>query len=201
MGTTLNPAVSRASTNRWLWHVSVYIVALVSGALATMLVLTLVADGLTLLTIDQGWMILALVLVALAVARDITRRTPVPYLTGTQVPEWLRHMVPASVAALAYGLQLGAGFLTKYTYSGHMAFVVMLPLLTVGQGLIACAVFGIAKSAPIWASMTREAYATAEVRITYRMRSRRGGDTALRIMNVALATAIVSYLAPKMTGG
>lgn len=201
MGLTLNPAVSGVSTRRWLLHVAVYVGAVALGASLVMVVLRGIKGGLDATIGPAAWPALALALIAVAVLRDLTERTPVPYL-NTQVPEWLRHMVPPAVTALAYGVHLGLGFLTKYTYSAHIAFLVVLPLLASWQqGVAVCCVFAVAKSTPVWASMTRERYATAEDRINYRMRSRRHGRRALRAGNVAFATIMAVLLAMNIIGG
>jgi hypothetical protein len=202
MGTTINPAVSGVGTRRWLLHIGVHIAAVALGASLLMALLRAAKSGLELALGTAAWPALAVTLIAVAVLRDVTERTPVPYLTGTQVPEWLRHMVPPTVTAAAYGLHLGLGFLTKYTYSTHMAFIVMLPLLaTWQQGVAVCWVYALAKSTPVWASMTREQYATAEERIMFRMRSRRHGRLALRAGNVAVATMAATFLVMNFLGG
>ena len=74
------------------------------------------------------WIGAGVVVVALAVARDLGVNAPVPY-RNVQVPQVLRYLLPPGLLAFTYGTQLGVGFLTRFTYSTHTALMVALPCL------------------------------------------------------------------------
>src|SRR5437667_9873225 len=95
MACTVNPAVSGASYRRWLLHVATFAVGVASGA---MLTYALVA-GAYMLVASSGargaWLFVLVPLLLVGVLRDLFgRRVRVPYRDNSQVPEWVRDMLP-----------------------------------------------------------------------------------------------------------
>src|ERR671923_1969913 len=97
MATTINPAVSGVGYRKWLYHVALYVVGVCSGALVTYALAHALYALVAALASPVAWLALALPLVALAVLRDLGVRTRIPYPERTQVPEWLRHVLPPAV--------------------------------------------------------------------------------------------------------
>lgn len=46
------------------------------------------------------------------------------------MPEWLREILPPTAVAATFGFMLGIGFLTLFTYSTQLAFVISLGYFT-----------------------------------------------------------------------
>jgi hypothetical protein len=126
--TTLNPTVSRVGYWHWLFHLLIYAVSLAIGASVAFMVIMVLASGADGVLGSNGWYAVAIPIVALAIGRDLGFRTPVPY-RNVQVPQVLRYLMPPSFLAVAYGTQLGTGFLTRYTYSSHTAAMLFLPFV------------------------------------------------------------------------
>jgi hypothetical protein len=196
MATTINPAVSGVSYRRWVFHVGLYALGVCLGALVTYAFTHVLYVAIGALVSPTAWLVLALPLVGLAALRDLGVQTPLPYPAQTQVPEWLRGVVPPSVTALAYGGQLGTGFLTRFTYSTHTAFVVVLATESstslVGFTVLA---FALAKSIVILTSLGGRSYSTFEERILRRHRTRLIGQKLLRTANAVVALAAASIFA------
>jgi len=124
MALTINPAVSGASYRRWSLHAGLFVVGVGLGAMVTYAVTRSLYQLLAIAT-PAAWLALALPLIALAALRDLGAQVPVPY-PARQVPEWLRRVLSPGWTAISYGSQLGTGFLTRYTYATHAAFVALL---------------------------------------------------------------------------
>ena len=124
MAFTINPAVSGASYRRWSLHAGLFVVGVGLGAMVTYAVARSVYRLLAIAA-PASWLEIALPLIALAALRDLGAQVPVPY-PARQVPEWLRHVLSPGWTAISYGSQLGTGFLTRYTYATHAAFVALL---------------------------------------------------------------------------
>jgi hypothetical protein len=125
MAMTINPAVSRVGYRRWLLHLTAFVLGVIVGSLTTYAVAHAAYRLLGLLW-PHAWLFVAFLAVGLAALRDLGVGAPVPYPHGRQVPEWLRRVLPPGPAAFLYGGELGAGFLTRFTYSTHTAFVALL---------------------------------------------------------------------------
>lgn len=187
MAMTINPAVSRVGYRRWTLHVGLFVTGAAGGALLTYAVAH-AAYRLLVTASPAAWLLVALPVVALAALRDLGVNAPVPYPRGRQVPAWLRRMVAPGVAALAYGVQLGAGFLTNFTYSTHTAFVALLAtqaqVSVVGVGVLA---FALCKSIVLFTSLAPR----SEHRFQERFQDRlpRHGRGVLRVVSAAFALA------------
>ena len=193
MGATVNPAVSGVGYGRWGLHAALYTLGVCCGAT---IVYAVAAAAYHLLGGSvRTWLILAIPLLGLVVLRDLGLRVRVPYREGVQVPEWVRQMLGAGSTAFAYGIHLGIGFLTRFTYSGHLAFVLVLPLLDwPGPVLAAVATFGIGKAVVVFTSVAGKTYPEYERRILFRYRRRTHGYTALRVANAGLAISLALVL-------
>lgn len=195
MALTINPAVSGVSYRRWVLHVGLFSVGVGFGALITYAV----ARGLYVALVaisPAAWLAVALPLVGLAVLRDLGLPVPVPY-PSWQVPEWLRRMLPPGPTAVAYGSQLGTGFLTRFTYSTHAAFVALLaPQSSPSVVAVAVLAFALSKTIVVVTSLAGASYPEAERRVLYRHRRR--GQRALRLANAALALAAAAVLATNL---
>lgn len=194
MATTINPTVSGTSYRRWLGHVGLFAMGVSIGAFLVFLASAAVL--LTLAAIDPRLSVAAAAtLIAIGVSRDLGLSSWVPYRDRTQVPEWLRKTVWPGFTALAYGSHLGLGFLTRFTYSTHLAFVVVLPFLTTFGGvLLAIGTYAAGKCIVILLSVAGRTYAEFEPRNLYRFRSRRYGWRALRLANAAIALLVAGAL-------
>ena len=192
MALTIHPAVSRVSNRRWAFHVGLFALGVAVGALGTYVVCHALFDLVARLS-PTVWLAVALPIVGLAALHDLGLHVPVPYPTRKQVPEWLRHIVAPGVAAAAYGAQLGTGFLTRFTYSTHAAFVALLAPQSPGP-LVAVSVlaFAASKAIVILASPTRGSYHEIEPRLLHRYRVR--GQTSLRLANACLAAGTAAVL-------
>ncbi len=192
MALTINPAVSRVSYRKWAVHVCLFVAGVGSGAFATYAIVRAIYALVTAIS-PVAWPAVAVPLVGLAVLRDLGLGVPVPYPSRRQVPEWLRSMVPPGVVATAFGAQLGTGFLTRFTYSTHTAFVALLAPqaspMVVGFAVLA---FAVSKGIVVVSSPAGRSYAEFEPRILRRHRLR--GQTTLRLVNGLLAAAAAAVL-------
>jgi hypothetical protein len=191
MAMTINPAVSRASYRRWLLHVALFALGVSGGALTTYFAtrgLYLLVSGVS----ASAWLLLAISVLVLAALRDLGAPAPVPYRNGKQVPEWLRRMLPTGAVATVYGAELGTGFLTRFTYSAHTAFAVMLAAQAhAGWIALAIAAFAAGKSIVLFTSVAPKGERKFQDRFERRLPSH--GFGVLRVGNAALtvATAII----------
>lgn len=192
MALTINPAVSRVRYRRWTFHVGLFAFGVASGAVITYAIARALYALIAAVS-PVAWLALALPLVGLAALRDVGLPAPIPYPSHRQVPEWLRRVLPPGMTAIAYGGQLGTGFLTRFTYSTHTAFVALLATQSspavVGTAVLA---FAVSKSIVVVSSPTGSSYAEFEQRILRRHRIR--GQTILRSANVALTLAVAVVL-------
>lgn len=192
MAWTINPAVSRVTRLKWSIHVGLFSIGVGVGALVTYAV----ARGLYVVSSSVStvaWLTLVIPVIGLAALRDVGAATPVPYPARRQVPEWFRRVLSPGLTAFAYGGQLGTGFLTRFTYSTHTAFVVLISTQSsafiVG---VAISVFAICKSIVVVSSWGGTSYAELERRLLVRHRPR--GHMPLRFANAALAAVAATVL-------
>lgn len=200
MGSTgLNPAVSGARYSRWLGHLAVYVAAVALGAAATAFVLVVLETGVDRVGGGKvAWLAVAAPLVILAIARDLGAHAPVPY-RNVQVPQVLRYLLSPTLLALAYGAQLGTGFLTRFTYSTHTAAILLLPLAIDNPGVVALTVAALAlgKGVVVAASagtISDQGPEGIDARLRWRPRG-------LRIMRAANAAVAALLLASCLTTG
>lgn len=192
MALTINPAVSRVTHRRWIVHLGLFILGIASGALLTYVVARGLHAAATAVT-PEAWVVIAVPVIALAGLRDLGFTAPVPYPARKQVPEWVRRVLPPGATAIAYGGQLGTGFLTRFTYSTHTAFVALLA--TQSSAVVvatAVVVFALSKSIVVASSLGGNSYSEFEARLLYRHRAR--GHLTLRLTNAALAAATAAVL-------
>jgi hypothetical protein len=196
MATTINPAVSGVSYRRWSFHVVLYTIGVAMGALLCYAVVYGLYSAITYSLPRWAWLAVAAPFLALVVLRDLGARVRVPYPERTQVPEWLRHVLPPALVALAYGGELGVGFLTRFTYSTHLAFVVALPLVGSARTVLALALlFALGKTIVVVTSLGGRSYGEFERRILLRQASSNSKQYVLRFANAALTTASIAVFA------
>jgi hypothetical protein len=192
MALTINPAVSRVSYRRWAFHVGLFAFGLSLGALATYAFARAVY-AVTDIVGPGAWLAVALPLLAVAAMRDLGFQAPVPYPARRQVPEWFRRISPPGLTAIVYGGQLGTGFLTRFTYSTHAAFVVLLATQSSAGVVIAgIGAFALSKCIVVASSPAGKSYPAFEERLFQRHRVR--GQTVLRLANAALTIAAAGVL-------
>lgn len=167
-----------------------YAVGVAAGASLALIVITTLALAVQAVAGRGLWAAIAAVVITLALLRDVGVNAPVPY-RAVQVPQVLRYLLRPSALAFAFGAQLGAGFLTRYTYSTHTAFVMALPLAlahtwvapmaisvyAVGKALVLVAAVGTSlDEGPV--SVARARWRTARLRL-------------LRYANVAVTASVL----------
>lgn len=107
-----------------------------AGSLLPLLTGVLAVAAATALSSEEGARIIVSGLVLLSVLRDLGVPVPLPY-RSKQVPEWLRDVASPGLTAGVFGFMLGAGFLTLFTYSTHLAVILALPFLKSGAEMAA----------------------------------------------------------------
>lgn len=145
MALTINPTVSGSRT-RFISHVGAFVTGVYVGALASALVVMALFFLLTT-GLPESWVVgLFLVAIAWGVLHDLGIPVRLPYRPG-QVPEWIRDALPQGAVAALFGVQLGAGFLTFFTYSTQLAMLLIIPFLGgLADILLVLGVFAIGKA-------------------------------------------------------
>jgi hypothetical protein len=189
MALTINPAVS-GTRKRWLSHsASFFLGALVGGLLALLVILAVFAS--LRLVLPRHWLAVTIALpIGWAVLHDLGVPLPLPY-RRQQVPEGLRGVLPTGGVAFVYGLQLGVGFLTFFTYSVQLAFLFALPFLDAGwQMFSAVGLFALGKTIVLAAAVG----APDVESIPNRFRSSRARVRILRLTTGATSAALVAIV-------
>jgi hypothetical protein len=137
MALTVNPAVSR-SRRQWGVHAALFALGTGVGCLLAAGVALAIVSLLDQLLTSAVLAIIAASLIVWAVLHDLGLPLPLPY-RQRQVPEWLRSALPAGAVAFLYGLMLGVGFLTLFTYSAQLSAFVAFPFLDTLWQVIAVA--------------------------------------------------------------
>lgn len=190
MAATINPAVSGSTLRRWAIHVAGFAVAVFVAATAIYAMLRVAFAIVAGLLGESAWLIPAGIVVALCVLRDLgVRQAPVPY-RDVQVPEWVRASMLPGVTSLIYGAHLGVGFLTRFTYSTHATFLLLLPYVENGLVAVAAlAAFAAGKTIILFVAVGHGPFHAFEDRYYARMRAPRYGLRALRWANAAASVA------------
>lgn len=127
MALTINPAVS-GTRKRWFIHIAAFFIGVWLGGLISLAVVIAVVGGLGSLLPRVALAACLLGVIFWAAAKDLGAPLWLPY-RQRQVPEWLRDALPPGAIAVLYGVMLGVGFLTLFTYSTQLAMLVALPLV------------------------------------------------------------------------
>lgn len=192
MATTISPAVSRVADRQWISYVGAHGFGVMVGASLAFVVLASFAAGTEAMGGLFLWALIGASVVLLAVMRDVGLNVPVPY-RNVQVPQVLRYLLPHSSLFAVYGVQLGLGFLTRYTYSTHTAVMVALPLVVASPLLVLGSIFALAvgKSLVLLAAVGTSA---DEGPFEGRggARTSAGGVRLMRYTNVLLAVALTA---------
>ncbi len=151
MAMTVNPAVSGTRRN-WFGHSLAFLVGAFLGAVASITAVYVLERLVALAIGDQALALVVAGVIGLAVLADLGFPIPLPY-RKQQVPEHFRDIFPPSVVASFFGFMLGVGFLTLFTYSIQLAFLLAVPLAGgPGWGLAAAAAFAAGKTVVLGAA-------------------------------------------------
>lgn len=191
MASTFNPAVS--GRRNWISASATFAIAVFVGALATMAVVLAVCWLLASSVGLAAAVASASALLGLGVARDLGLTAPLPYRRG-QVPEWLRDVLPPVPLAAAFGFMLGAGFLTLFTFSVHLAFVVALPWLSLSSALMAVTVFALGKTVVVISTAGVDQIASVHSRLTLTRAGYRTLQLAMAFVSLAVLAAVTLEL-------
>lgn len=152
MALTVTPAVSRGRDV--VLQTLAYFAGIVFGSLVSVTLVLLIYEGLQYVW-GRAWTT-AMVsgAIAWALLHDLGLPLPLPY-RNRQVPERLRDALPLGAVAFCFGVILGCGFLTLFTYSVHVVFLLGLPLLdSAAEILLGITLFALGKSVVIAATAT-----------------------------------------------
>jgi hypothetical protein len=145
MALTINPVVS-GSGKRCLLHSVAFLGGVFVGALFALVAVVAAASVLLVLFPLEAVVAIAVTLILWGIAHDLGLPAPLPY-RRQQVPEWFRRALPPGTVAVLFGFQLGAGVLTLFTYSTHLAMLAVLPFLDSASAmLVVVALFALGKT-------------------------------------------------------
>jgi hypothetical protein len=189
MALTINPAVSRTRAE-WLVHILAFLLGSFVGALVTLFTVILTAMLIESL-VPTAWLRIGLViLVGIAALHDLGLPIPLPY-RQQQVPEWLRQTLPRGPVAFIYGLMLGVGVLTLFTYSTHVAMLSTLPFLsTLAEMIAVVALFAVGKTLVLVAAVGISSLDSISPRFSVSQNRIR----LLRFMSAAVSLTIAALL-------
>lgn len=192
---TINPAVS-GSRRTWVRQIGGFLLGSYAGAMASALLVIVIFVPLRHYLGD----LLPLLVVVVAtpvVLRDFGVRVPVPYRQD-QVPEWIRHVLPPVPTAIVYGAQLGFGFLTRFTKSTHMAFLLIIGAIGFTPIILASiGVYAFARTLVLGAGIGTET--VQEVFARFQWSSRR--DLVLKVTASAGTFLALVGFATQQSGG
>jgi hypothetical protein len=188
MALTINPAVC-GGTRRFVLHTSFFFIGSLLGALAT-LVVVVPLFSLFRLILPPHLVPFLLLPVCWAVLHDLGLRVPLPY-RKRQVPEWLRDTLPEAAVAVIFGFMLGVGFLTLFTVSTQLAFVLSLGYLSsFGQMMLVVGAFAAGKTIVLLCGMGAKSLEDVSCRVGWDFR--RAG--VLRVSAAVASLTLVSVL-------
>jgi hypothetical protein len=147
MVTTISPAVFAGSRKRWLVAAVGFVIAAAVGGAVTGTLLAALGHWIGAPATSYG--MYAIVGVAVLGALHEFRLITLPLIPiRRQVQRGLRARWPLWTVALAYGVQLGAGVMTRVTTTAPYALWVAVGVLgNVQLGLVTMATFGITRAA------------------------------------------------------
>jgi hypothetical protein len=190
MALTINSAVS-GGRRLWVRNSMLHTAGVVGGALVSVLSAAAVVAVTARIEAMPVLRASACALVVLALCRDMGLNAPVPY-GRSQVPEYWRDMMPLGVVALAYGLLLGTGFLTRYVGSPHLAMIALITLVGGPQTiLIGCGAYAVGKVAVLATGGSASRVADVERELSWDCR----GAAAIRVVSCATSLFAVGLLA------
>lgn len=189
MALTINPAVSGTNARTWL-QTACFAAGVVIGSSLSAIAVLLLGNALVTV-VGPIWVSRALAAVLVwGVVHDLGVPLPMPY-RPRQVPERLRDYLPGEVVAAYFGLELGIGFVTLFTYAAQAAFLpTFLFLQSTTQVASVIAVFALAKSLVVLGGRGVESLDE----VTPRFRWSRAEDWALRSASAAATTLVVLAL-------
>ncbi|MGH3429215.1 MAG: hypothetical protein ACRDQZ_16885 [Mycobacteriales bacterium] len=186
---TIHPAVSGGKP-RWMLDTLLYTLGTTLGALGTVTAVALAADGARAI---GGEALVTVVLIAgltCCVGRDIGLPLPVPF-RGKQVPEHARQFLPRSVMVVVFGVMLGVGFLTLFTYAVPIGVLVVASQSASAVVAVAmCATYAAGKSFPLLIALCGH----DEVDVTRQFVWSTTSMRALRYASAACTLWLMGYL-------
>jgi hypothetical protein len=188
MAMTFTPAVRGG--RRWVGDVIVFGGAVLIGASVALLVVVMVVGALTYAVSESVARGLIVAVVATAVLRDLGVRSPVPY-RGRQVPEHFRELLPRRALAATYGVVLGLGFATRFTFAAHTATWLALPFLSEPLQAAALPLYTLGKTLPLVAA----AGARSSDDVDRRFRWSRNRERVLRGASATFAAVLALVIA------
>lgn len=189
MALSINPAVSR-SLSRWGFHAAVFLVGSAIGVLASYALALGVIEAIRNLLSVEVAAALAVLIVAIAIIRELGVRVPLPYRVR-QVPEGWRGTMPVWGFSLAYGIMLGFGFLSPYTYSTHLAMLLGLPFVSsIASVATALLLFAVGKTLVLFATLGRNVHPDRP----FESRTTRFGIFTLHVTTVGVSLVVLIAL-------
>lgn len=185
MALTINPTVSGSRT-KFLSDAGAFMVGVYLGALVSALIVVALLVVVTAVLSEIWAVSLALAAIAWAVLHDVGVPVRLPYRRG-QVPEWFREALPHGVVAALFGVQLGTGFLTFFTYSTQLAMLLFIPFLNgLADILVVLGVFAIGKTLVLLSALGT----TSVDQVTTRFSWTPAGQRVLRLTTAATSVLV-----------
>lgn len=186
MALTINPVVSR-TRNEFLSSSALFFLGATIGSLIASLIVVVAYAYLIRLIGPAVLLALVALVIVLAILRDFGVRVRLPYRSA-QVPEWLRDVLPPPVVAFCFGVLLGTGVLTLFTYSAHLGMLLTIPLLSSGsQIILAALLFAAGKTLVIVGTLGIESLDRVSQRFVWT-------PTRLRVLRITSALVCLSLL-------
>jgi hypothetical protein len=186
MAMSINPAVSR-SVRRFSFHSAAFLLGALLGAAVSF---SLAYAGIRLVrdvTSTRIAVAIAALAVALAIGKELGLQIPLPY-RRRQVPEGWRGSLPVSMFSLLYGVMLGFGFVSPFTYSTHLAMLAGVPFASSTASLvIALILFAFGKSLVLASTLRRDSVRDS----AFRSRTTRFGVFTLHVVTVGTSMLAV----------
>jgi hypothetical protein len=195
MGQTINPAVS--GNHQYLKGSIGFIGGAIVGAVvSTILVFILIHTANAIHPL--GGAAVAVAMVGLAMLREVRTKTPLPY-RSKQVPEYWRHEFSLGMVGTLYGIMLGAGFLTPFVSSAHLAALVAASMQgTIVAILLVSVSFALGRASTLLSGIGAKALDELDERIEV---AAEAGGRRLLVRRAAGLVASVTVLAAVVSRG
>jgi len=191
MAMTIHPAVS-GTRQKWLGEAALFLTGAFVGAFAAIIVLAVIEGALLAVAPDSAIYGLVAGAIIWAVLADLGLVRPLPYRRG-QVPESWRNLLPSRVVATLFGLMLGFGFITFFTYSAQLSFLLGASLDGSLSALAAVsALFAVGKTVVLIEAIRSPAIGDVAPRLRPTKRGLQVVRLATAIASLAVAVAVIN---------